>query len=120
MGCHAQASRMEIQNEYVKLILSIILKYIKKGKDHVHHALEFMDNLGLTNEHLKEHLMQLCMDNKTIDAFDGLDSGTKAAFTREYNKHHKNDFTGKKVAKGKGRASITTGDDENGEGEEDD
>jgi hypothetical protein len=38
------------------------LKYIKKGKDKIPDALEFMDALGLTNEHLKEHLMTLCMD----------------------------------------------------------
>jgi hypothetical protein len=35
MGHHAQASRMEIQNDYVKLVLQLILKYIKKGKDSV-------------------------------------------------------------------------------------
>lgn len=39
MGHHAQASRMEIQSEYVKLLLAIILKYIKRGKDYVHNAL---------------------------------------------------------------------------------
>jgi len=64
MGHHAQASRMEIQNDYVKLVLQLILKYIKKGKDSVQKALDFMYDLGITNEHLKEHLMYLCMDTK--------------------------------------------------------
>ena len=61
-----------------------------------------MDDLGLTNEHLKEHLMTLCMDKKTVEAFENLDSEVKAAFTREYNKHHKDDYSGvKKVPGGK-------------------
>jgi len=36
-------------------------------------ALTFMDDLGLTNEHLKEHLLTLCMDSKTNEAFESLD-----------------------------------------------
>jgi hypothetical protein len=64
MGHHAQASRMEIQNDYVKLVLQLILKYIKRGKESVQKALDFMVDLGITNEHLKEHLMYLCMDPK--------------------------------------------------------
>lgn len=45
-----------------------------------------MDDLGLTSEHLKEHLMILCMDAKTVQAFEDLEPSVKAAFTREYNK----------------------------------
>ena len=43
--------------------------------------------------------MYLCMDPKIQEAFDQLDSATKAAFTREYNKQHKDDIT-KTVTKG--------------------
>jgi hypothetical protein len=55
------------------MILATIYKNVKKGKDYVFLALEFMDDLGLTNEHLKEHLMILCMDKKTVENFDNLD-----------------------------------------------
>ena len=81
-----------------------------------------MDALGLTNEHLKEHLMTLCMDQKTVEAFDQLDSQSKAAFTREYNKQHKDDFTGKKgPAKGKGKAkSAVSKTEEEGGGDDED
>jgi replication factor C subunit 1 len=120
MGSHAQASRLEIQNDYVKLILLVILKYMKRGKDYVHVAIDFMQALGLTTEHLKEHLMTLCMDPKTVEAFDALDSQLKAAFTREYNKQHKDDVT--KVAGGKkgkkGKAATAANEDEEDEAEE--
>ena len=111
MGHHAQASRMEIQSEYVKLILAIIFKAIK-GR-HVEVALEFMDSMGLTNEHLKEHLLTLCMEKKTVEAFESLEPGVKAAFTREYNKQHPS-ITGKKGPAKKGRqpASGENEDDE--------
>ncbi len=100
MGHHAQASRMEIQNDYVKLILMVLFKLIKR-KD-ASDAIEFMEDLGITNEILKEHLLYLCMDDKITQGFEDLDSSVKAAFTREYNKQHKDDFTGKKAPTKKG------------------
>ena len=42
MGANAQASRVEIQNDYVKLILAIVLKYMKLGKTYVGEAIDFM------------------------------------------------------------------------------
>jgi hypothetical protein len=60
------------------------LKLIRK-KD-ASDAIEFMEALGLTNEHLKEHLLYLCMDDKITQGFEDLDSSIKAAFTRQYNK----------------------------------
>ena len=70
MGHHAQADRMEIQNEYTQLILSYLYKFLKKhektgDKENLHELLEFMKDLGLTMEHFKEHLISLCMDKKT-------------------------------------------------------
>jgi replication factor C subunit 1 len=64
MGYNAQASRMEIQNEYVDLILNVIYREIKNGKDGVPEAVSIMVDLGISNEVLKEHLMQLSMDLK--------------------------------------------------------
>ncbi len=50
---------MELQNEYVDLILREIYKRLK---DSVSEAVEFMADLGITNEIFKEHLMCLSMD----------------------------------------------------------
>ncbi len=53
---------MELQNEYVDLILREIYKRLQNGKDSVSEAVEFMADLGITNEIFKEHLMCLSMD----------------------------------------------------------
>ena len=89
---------------------------MKKGKDSVGKAIDFMQHLGITNEHLKEHLLTLCMDKKTVEAFEDLDSQLKAAFTREYNKQHKDDVP--KGAKGKKKAAPATSLSDNEEEEE--
>ena len=63
--------------------------------------------------------MILCMDAKTVQAFEDLEPSVKAAFTREYNKQHKDDFTGKKVPKGtKGAAKKESVEDDEDETED--
>lgn len=61
--------------------------------------------------------MTLCMDKKIIENFEALDPQAKAAFTREYNKQHKDDFTGKKAAGKKGAAKAKTVSGDNDEDE---
>jgi len=99
--------------------MQLILKYIKKGKDSVNKALDFMFDLGLTNDHLKEHLMYLCMDTKIQEAFESLEPSTKAAFTREYNKQHRDDITKTVVVKGGGKKKAAAVKNEEDEDEED-
>ena len=65
---------MEIQNEYVIIILEIIYKSLKKGKDHVSEAVEFMNDMGINNDQVKEHLMGLCMDPQIIEQLEKLDT----------------------------------------------
>lgn len=81
-----------------------------------------MKDLGLTNEHVKEHLMGLCMDKKVVEQFESISSTTKSAFTRLYNQENKEQsLVGKRVKKGKGQAkSATTAADEEAEEIEDD
>jgi len=95
MGYHAQASRVELQNEYVDLILNLVHKPLKNlGKEGVGQAVDVMESLGLSNENLKEHLMGLSMDAKLAKSFDDLDTQVKSAFTREYNKRNASNTTG--------------------------
>lgn len=78
-------------------------------------AISFMDDMGITNEHLKEHLMTLSMNKEVIDRFDKIDSQTKALFTRSFNKTHKNDLVGKKGGGKKGGAKdkgVTEGEED--------
>lgn len=116
---------MELQNEYVDLILREIYKRLQYGKDHVSEAVEFMADLGITSEIFKEHLMSLSMDQKLVKDFEALESTVKAAFTREYNKKYAFNATGvTKKAGGKGTATKSSkgADDntlDNDSGEED-
>jgi len=51
--------------------------------------IEYLDSLNITNDMVKEHLMGLSL-NKTYQAmFDKVETKTKTAFTKEYNKTHK-------------------------------
>jgi len=104
MGYNAQASRMEIQNDYVDLILNVIYKELKEGKDGIEAAIQVMEDLGISNEIFKENLMGLSMDQKLTRAFDELETQVKSAFTREYNKRNASNTTGivKKVKGGGG------------------
>ena len=71
------------------------------GQDKVDHAIEFLDQLGVTNDMFKEHLMDLCMNKQITELFEKLTTQQKATFTREYNKLHKdptNGVRGKKVS----------------------
>lgn len=51
-----------------------MFKYLNKGKEKVKDAIDFMVDMGVTNDILKEHLMLLCMDPKIVEKFEGLDT----------------------------------------------
>ena len=45
--------------------MAYIYKRLKKGgKEDVEEAIQFMDDLNISNDHLKEHFMSLIMDKK--------------------------------------------------------
>lgn len=104
MAQNAQASRLEIQNDYVSLILTDLYKALKKGKDNVDQAVEILSSLSLNTDHLKEHLMSLSFDQQIVKAFEDLDTQTKTAFTKAFNKNHKDNLTGKRGGGKKGAA----------------
>ena len=73
----------------VPLLLAQILKYLKNGsKDSVLALLEYLDDLNISNEMFKEHLIGLNLDKKVAEAFLKIEPGVKANFTRQYNKLH--------------------------------
>ncbi len=116
---------MELQNEYVDLILNLIYKSLKLGKDGVSEAVSVMLDLGITNDILKEHLIQLSLDQKLTQSFDSLETQVKSAFTRDYNKRTASNTTGvtkkgktKKEAAGTDDATEHTSSDSEVEDEE--
>jgi hypothetical protein len=62
-------------------------------------VIDIMDDFHITNEMFKEHLLDLCLDKHIQEKIEAIPAPIKAAFTREFNKQHK-DFTA--VKKGKG------------------
>ena len=54
--------------------------------------------MNITNDMVKEHLLLLTLNTKIHDQFAQISSGTKAAFTRAYNKGHQ-DIVRKKQEK---------------------
>lgn len=68
-------------------MLAEILAYLKR--EDISGLMEYLDDLNVTNEMVKEHLMGLTLDRKIQAAFDKIDTRTKTAFTREYNKSHR-------------------------------
>ena len=78
-----------------------------------------LDDFKVTNEMFKEHLMDLCMNRRAREAFDKLTTQQKTAFTRAYNKDHKDPTQGKKGKKTVGTAvedEVSESDDEKDKG----
>jgi hypothetical protein len=102
--------------------LQNLYKHLKSGeKEAVLDAIEYMDDMHITNEHFKEHLMGVCGDKKLVESFDKIDPKNKALFTRLFNQSHK-DFKPTKTTgakgKGKGKAAAPAEDEEEEEEEE--
>ena len=51
-------------------------------------AIEFLDDLNITNEMMRVHVVGLCVDKELASALDQVETKVKGAFTREYNKGH--------------------------------
>jgi len=90
MGDKILSNRFAIQNEVVPIVLEIILSMMQDKK--VEELIQFMDDVSITNEMIKEHLLGLSLKADFQKQFDKIDAKCKAAFSREYNKQHK-DFT---------------------------
>ena len=60
MGIIANASKRVIQTEYVPIILVMLYKFLSKKK--AAEAIELLDDLRISNEMMKEHLLDLCMN----------------------------------------------------------
>mmetsp|Transcript_22623 Transcript_22623/g.21789 ORF Transcript_22623/g.21789 Transcript_22623/m.21789 type:complete len:112 (+) Transcript_22623:2062-2397(+) len=99
-------------------MLDYIYKRLKKGTEpSIEEAITFMDDMGINNEQLKEHLLTLSMDKKVRDNFDSIDSQTKSLFTRTYNKGHKDGIAGKKVSPTKKGKKVVESEEEDLEGQ---
>ena len=60
----------------------------------------------------KEHLLDLCISKKAKEAFDNLSTQQKSAFTRAYNKDHKDPTIGKKGKKAAANDDVVSDSDD--------
>ena len=73
-----------VQLAIVPLLLSECLEMLKNGN--VDELLDYLDDMAVTNEMLKEHLLCLDITNKFSKLFDKIETKTKTNFTKSYNK----------------------------------
>lgn len=52
-------------------------------------AVDLLSDFRITVDMYKEHLLDLCINRKAREAFDKLSTQQKSAFTKAYNKVHK-------------------------------
>lgn len=88
----------------------MLYKLMSRG--HADDAIELLDDFRLTNELFREHLIDLCMNRKARDAFDNLSTQQKTAFTKAYNKEHKDPTQGKKGKKAAVQEDIVSESDD--------
>ena len=90
------------------MALEQILQFLKQGD--IPELLRYLDDIGVSNEMVKEHLMGLSLQKDVNARFDKIETKTKSAFTREYNKQHQEI---KKIGKTKGgKGAAAKGVDE--------
>lgn len=74
MADRAYANRSSILTEYVPLILSEVHKLMQLSPKL---AINFMECLQITNEIVKEHLTDLCLNKDVKQSFDTLTTQQK-------------------------------------------
>lgn len=109
--------KFAIQNELVPIMLDQILTHLKKNE--IQEVVDYLDDMHVTNDMVKEHLMGLSLKKDIQTLFDKVDTKTKSAFTRAYNKAHQK-LTGTKKGKAAKDASSPQSDDEGAETSDDD
>ena len=75
-------------------------------------AIELLDQFRISNDMFKEHLLDLCMNRKAREAFDKLTTQQKTAFTKAYNKVHKDPTAGKRAKKSSAVEDVVSESDD--------
>ena len=74
--------------DYVPVILLAVASEMSRGR--AAEAIEWLDDLHISNDQFKEHVVDLCLNKALKERLLNLESGKKAAFTRQYNTSHDN------------------------------
>lgn len=91
-------------------MLSIL--YMHMSRSQADEAIQLLDDFHISNDMFKEHLLDLCLSRKAKEAFEKLSTQQKTAFTKAYNKEHKDPTAGKKGKKTAAKDDIVSDSDE--------
>jgi replication factor C subunit 1 len=85
MNFKVSATSLELRQTYLPILREKFLRLLQKSdKESVAEAIALMDDYGLNRDDVSEKLDVFVLGKKS-ESYDDLDSGQKAAFTREYN-----------------------------------
>lgn len=85
-------SRFAVKFDYVPVLLSRIIRLLKKQTDEsVEKVLDLMESYGINPSHIKEHMNDLMYPKK--DYYSEVPPLVKAKLTRSYNKRFNDDST---------------------------
>lgn len=94
---HITGSSEAIKFDYAPGLFNLLkAKMVKGNEDALEEAIELYNNYGLTPELVKEHLVDVIYNPDKKDLMEGVETKTKASFTRIYNNKFKESLVHKK------------------------
>lgn len=94
---HITGSSDAIKFDYAPGIFNLLKAKMARGsEDALEEAIEIYENYGLTPELVKEHLVDVIYNPDKKDLMEGVETKTKANFTRLYNSKFKESLVQKK------------------------
>lgn len=81
--------RNALLNDVVPLLFAeIVIRVSSQSDQKLEEAVGLLDCFGMTMDHFRENLMDLCANSKYAREYGELPSSAKASFTKLYNKTH--------------------------------
>ncbi|KAE8877207.1 hypothetical protein PF005_g6599 [Phytophthora fragariae] len=118
MRSHASGSREVIRLDYVPYMKEILLKKLLSGEDNIQKVIELLDECEITRDDLTESMESFKFSGVKRHSYSELDTKSKTAFTRMYNKaSHKSQAVVESVLgsttikKGRGKTAVKDEDD---------
>lgn len=94
---HVSGNGDAIKFDYAPALFNLLkVQMVKSDEESFGRAMEIYENYGLTPELVKEHLVDLIYNPSKKDLMEGIETKSKASFTRLYNSKFKESLVHKK------------------------
>lgn len=94
---HVSGNSEAIKFDYAPALLNLLkVQMVNSDEESFGRALEIYEHYGLTPELVKEHLVDLIYNPAKKDLMEGVETKSKASFTRLYNSKYKESLVHKK------------------------